>query len=306
MIKIKEDSYLFIVYKEFLNFFIVFRNELPHYIKSRRSIIIIAVFGVLNLFILLMFAAVKGEFFSDISGVEIAGIGDYFTPPEGQEAEWAVRLSMSVYFGFITMIIACYFGALFARDIQPGTLRLLCVTPISRNIHLLGRTASATITTYLFFFIGHGSFSTGIILLFSDSFLDFSAISMFTFLFLKLQIVQLITIYFGVCFGTLFGLITKKVGSTTILFIMISTILNFLPGLALFLPSNFQSLMHNTSLTFHLQAFINWFVSSELYTGVGAFSFPEGQWIISLAILVGLSSLLLLLALHYFQNMDLD
>lgn len=233
---------------------------------------------------------------------ETPDFSSYFTPPEGQEAEWAIGLSMGFYFGLITMIIACYFGALYAREISPGTLRLFCVTPIPRSIHLLSRTVTAIITTYGFVLVGHGTLSISVILIFSSNLVDVVILGKFVFLFLKLQILQLISIFFAISFGVIFGLLTKKAGTATILFVIIFMLFNFLPNITIFLPVNFQDLLEILSINYNMSALRNWFVPGQ----ESLYSFSENQWIVSLTYFLGVPSILLLLALYRFQHMDLD
>jgi len=286
--------------KNLISFFKIFQTEFFRYIKSRRSIVILGTFFAINSLFLLALASVRWGFFPETPGMP--DFSSYFTPPEGQEAEWAIGLSMGFYFGLITMIIACYFGALFAREIKPGTLRLFCVTPISRNIHLLGRIVTAIITTYIFVLVGHGTLSIGLILIFSNNLVDLVILGKFLLLFLKLQILQLISIFFAISLGVIFGLLTKKTGTATILFFMIFTLFNFLPSIAIFLPVNLQNLIEILSPNYNMSALTNWFVPGQEVI----YSFSENQWIISLTYFLGIPIILFILALHHFQHMDLD
>lgn len=282
-----------------ISFFKIFRTEIQRYVKSRRSIVILGTFFALNSFSLFVIGSVIWGFFPEPPGMP--DFISYLTPPEGQEAEWAITLSKGFYFGLITMIIACYFGALFAREIKPGTLRLFCVTPISRNIHLLSRIVTAIITTFVFVLVGHGTLSIGIILIFSNNLGDLVILGKFLVLFLKLQILQLISIFFAISFGVIFGLLTKKTGTATILFFMIYTLFNFLPNIAIFLPVNVQDMIQIISPGYNFSALTDWFVP-----GQSTLSFSENQWIISLTYFLGIPTILLILALYQFQQMDLD
>ena len=97
----------------------------------------------------------------------------------------------------------------------------------------------------------------------------------FLLLFLKLQILQLISIFFGIAFGVIFGLLTKKTGTATILFFMIHTLLNFLPNIAILSPVNLQDILQIISPSYNFSALTDWFVP-----GQSPLSFSENQWII--------------------------
>ena len=300
MARVNRYPYLSRLQKDLISFFNIFRTEFPRYIISRRSIVILGTFFALNSLLLIAFVTVIGGFFPETP--EMPDLSSYFTPPEGQEAEWAIGLSMGFYFGLITMIIACYFGALFARDIKPGTLRLFCVTPIPRSIHLLSRTVTAIITTYIFVLVGHGTLSIGVILIFSSNLVDIIILGKFLLLFLKLQILQLISIFFAIGLGVIFGLLTRKTGTATILFFVIITVFNFLPNITVFLPANFQDLLEILSPNYNMSGLTNWFVAGQ----ESLYSFSENQQIISLTYFLGIPTILLILALYHFQHMDLD
>ncbi|MFX0183510.1 MAG: ABC transporter permease subunit [Candidatus Hodarchaeota archaeon] len=276
---------------------VIFRNEVQRYLLNVRSLFIIGLFGAWNCISLFGLVLVRGELFPIAPG-----LSELLIPPEGQEVEWVIGLSRGLYFGALTIIIACYFGALFANDIKPGILRLYCATPVPRSVQYFSRLITATVTTYFLILIGHLTLSIGVILIFSDI-VEYSVLGKLVILFLKLQILQIILVFFSVCIGSVVGLITKRTEIAPVLAFMVFTISSLMLNLAQSIASDFQSFLSVLSYNYHSTALENWLISPSLNP---TYTFSEHQWIISLAIFLGVPFVLVILSIYYFQQMDLD